>query len=376
MPFGVSTFSSFGADKTRAGFDAGLYGGYRFNSVLSLEAQAAWGRVNQSAQDCCADYWLGADGRRYEASVAGMDGWRYADLKSGTFTQRYALQLNVNLLGFFPKTKHSRWSLELSPRIAAIGTKSTIQTVSGGTDALKGDTRWHLGAGGNVQAAYRITSCISVGVYSGLTWLTGDPMDGMPEYRHDNNFIWESGIRLGFSLGGRKARKPAEIMPATPLEPATPVRTGCDERVEQPEAAPKVEETPAKTDTVETTETAEKVSVSSPTGGVEGASFPVIYFPFDGTEITASELPKARQILDILKENPGMAVTLTGWCDTQGSPAVNRRVSLRRAEALKAWLVAQGIESSRIRAVGRGSDTQAPSAREARRVMTDSGMNE
>lgn len=43
VPFGTSTFSSFGADKTRAGFDVGLYGGYRFNPVLSLEAQAAWG---------------------------------------------------------------------------------------------------------------------------------------------------------------------------------------------------------------------------------------------------------------------------------------------------------------------------------------------
>ena len=372
VPFGVSTFSSFGADKTRAGFDAGLYGGYRFNPVLSLEAQAAWGLVNQSAQDCCADYWLGADGRRYEAAVAGMNGWRYADLKSGTFTQRYALQLNVNLLGFFPKTKHSRWSLELSPHIAAIGTKSTIQTVSGGTDALKGDTRWHLGAGGNVQAAYRVTRCVSIGIYSGLTYLTGDPMDGMPDYRHDNNFIWESGIRLGFSLGGRKARKPAEILSATPLEPATPVRTECDERVEQPEAALNVEEEPTKTDTTETTD---KVSVSSPTEEAAEVSFPVIYFPFDGTEITASELPKARQILAILKENPGMAVTLTGWCDTQGSRAVNGRVSLRRAEALKAWLVAQGIGASRIRTVGRGSDTQAPSAKEARRVVTDSGMN-
>ena len=356
VPFGISTFSSFGADKTRAGFDAGLYGGYRFNPVLSLEAQAAWGRVSQSAQDCCAGYWLGADGNRYEAAVAGMDGWRYADLKSGTFTQRYGLQLNVNLLGFFPKTKHGRWSLELSPHIAAIGTKSTIQTVSGGMDVLKGDTRWHLGAGGNVQAAYRITRCVSVGIYSGLTWLTGDQMDGMPEYRHDNNFIWESGIRLGFSLGGRKARKSVEAIPATPLEPATPVRTECDERVEQPEAVVEVKETTVAKDTTE-------------------ISFPVIHFPFDGTEITASELPKARRILAILKENPGMAVTLTGWCDTQGSRAVNERVSLRRAEALKAWLVDNGIDASRIRTVGRGSDTQAPSAREARRVETDSGMN-
>lgn len=56
VPFGISTFSSFGAGKTRAGHDFGLYGGYRFNPVLSLEAQAAWGRLNQSTQDCCAPY--------------------------------------------------------------------------------------------------------------------------------------------------------------------------------------------------------------------------------------------------------------------------------------------------------------------------------
>ena len=205
VPFGISTFSSFGAGKTRAGFGAGLYAGCRFNPVLSLEAQAAWGRVNQSAGDCCADYWLGADGRRYEAAVAGMDGRRYADLVSGTSTQRYGLQLNVNLLGFFPKTRNGRWSLELSPHAAAVGTKSTIQTVSGGTDALKGGTRWHFGAGGNVQAACRVTPCVSVGVYSGVTCLTGKPMDGMPEYRHKSNFIWESGIRLGWNFGTKRA---------------------------------------------------------------------------------------------------------------------------------------------------------------------------
>lgn len=40
MPFDMSTFSSFGADKTRAGFTGGLYGGYQFNSILALEASA------------------------------------------------------------------------------------------------------------------------------------------------------------------------------------------------------------------------------------------------------------------------------------------------------------------------------------------------
>ena len=125
MPFGTSAMGSFGADHTTPGWSAGIYGGYRFNQVLSLELQAAWGQLTMNRRDCCPDYWMGADGNRYEAAVAGMDGWYMSALQSHTFIQRYAAQLNVNLLGFFHATRDSRWSLDLSPHIAAIGQSLT-----------------------------------------------------------------------------------------------------------------------------------------------------------------------------------------------------------------------------------------------------------
>ena len=125
MSFGTSAMSSFGADRTTPGWSAGIYGGYRFNPVLSLELQAAWGQLTMNRRDCCPDYWMGADGNSYEAAVAGMDGWYMSALQSHTFIQRYAAQLNVNLLGFFHATRDSRWSLDLSPHIAAIGQSLT-----------------------------------------------------------------------------------------------------------------------------------------------------------------------------------------------------------------------------------------------------------
>lgn len=99
VPFGVSQFSSFGFDKTRAGFSGGVYGGYRFNPVLSLEAQAIFGKMSMSQRDCCisGNYWLGSDGVRYHAPVLGMEGWDYAGLKSSVTTQRYGLQLNADV---------------------------------------------------------------------------------------------------------------------------------------------------------------------------------------------------------------------------------------------------------------------------------------
>lgn len=64
LPFGYSTFRSFGADKTRLGFDTGVFGGYRFSPLLSLEVSVRMGKLGMSATDCCilSNYWLGQDG--------------------------------------------------------------------------------------------------------------------------------------------------------------------------------------------------------------------------------------------------------------------------------------------------------------------------
>ena len=201
MPFGTSAMSSFGADRTTPGWSAGVYGGCRFNPVLSLELQAAWGRLAMSRRDCCPDYWMGADGNRYEAAVAGMDGWYMSALQSHTFVQRYAAQLNVNLLGFFRVTRDSRWSLDLSPHIAAIGTESDFRLVDAKADVLQGGARWHFGAGGNVQASYTLPAGLQLGIFTGMTYLTGEPMDGTPKHLHKANYIWETGLRLGWSFG-------------------------------------------------------------------------------------------------------------------------------------------------------------------------------
>ena len=202
MPFGFSTFSSFGHDKTQFGWAAGLYGGYRFNSIFSAELSAKYGEMNLSAQDCCVErtYWLGSDGVLYKAGVLGMDSWEYANLKSHVRMGQYGARVNVHLLGLFHQTADSRWDLAVSPHIYAVTTKADIRTIADDAKVMKGSTNWHLGYGADLQVGYQLTSCLKLGIYSGLTRLTGERMDGMPEYQHKNNFLWESGIRLGINL--------------------------------------------------------------------------------------------------------------------------------------------------------------------------------
>lgn len=369
MPFGFSTFSSFGHDKTHLGWAAGLYGGYRFNSIFSAELSAKYGEVNMSAQDCCVErnYWLGSDGVLYKAGVLGMDSWEYANLKSHVRMGRYGARVNVNLLGLFHKTANSRWDLAVSPHIYAVTTKADIQTIADDAKVMKGSANWHLGYGADLQVGYQLTSCLKLGIYSGLTRLTGERMDAMPEHLHKNNFVWESGIRLGISFAKAKKKNVAvETTPIKELEvPTTELEVPTTEpEVQQQVTTPQADHLQHETAEKAATRVGEQEVVEQPK-----ATFPVVYFAFNSIGIKQSELSKLNGILRTLKENPEMKVTVTGWCDTKGSVAVNKRISRQRAETVKAWLVKNGIEASRITAIGNGSD-DTQDADKARRVET------
>jgi outer membrane protein OmpA-like peptidoglycan-associated protein len=73
-----------------------------------------------------------------------------------------------------------------------------------------------------------------------------------------------------------------------------------------------------------------------------------------------------------LKENPNVAVEIRGYTDNVGKAAANKKLSLRRAEAVRSWLVKKGIDSMRIGVKGYGpenpiADNTTPEGREKNR---------
>jgi OOP family OmpA-OmpF porin len=79
-----------------------------------------------------------------------------------------------------------------------------------------------------------------------------------------------------------------------------------------------------------------------------------ILFDTGSDVIKPESAPTLRAILALLNEDPGLKFAIEGHTDDQGGPKVNGPLSERRAEAVKAWLVKQGIAAGRLTSKGLG----------------------
>jgi OOP family OmpA-OmpF porin len=98
-----------------------------------------------------------------------------------------------------------------------------------------------------------------------------------------------------------------------------------------------------------------------PAKGTKIATVGEAHFDFDRAELKPSATEVLREAVRTLKDNPDLRVVVEGHTDSVGSDAYNQRLSERRAEAVKRYLVAQGIEASRLSTHGYGESKPAAS---------------
>lgn len=72
------------------------------------------------------------------------------------------------------------------------------------------------------------------------------------------------------------------------------------------------------------------------------------YFNYNEAGIRSDAEPMLNQNIEVMKKNKDLAVRINGYADCRGTDAYNNRLSLKRANAVKSYLVAHGIASSRI----------------------------
>ena len=192
---GQATFRSITETDSHVGSMFCIFGGYQFSRLISAEALVTMGRQTQTSLDC-DPFWLATDGQRTFAPVLGKQGNYYRDLEAITSWTRLAVQGNFDLLSLLVGPTVP-WSVTLSPHLSAVTTLTEHCT---DTYSHEFDRQWHLGLGGQGAVGYRIVPNVGLQLYGGITCLTGDRFDNIPEHCHKSNFIYEFGLKASCYL--------------------------------------------------------------------------------------------------------------------------------------------------------------------------------
>ena len=80
-----------------------------------------------------------------------------------------------------------------------------------------------------------------------------------------------------------------------------------------------------------------------------------ITFEVGKADLKPESMVEINRIAKLMQENPNLEFEVQGHCDSSGSDKVNDPLSQKRAEAIVAALVEEGIAESRLTPVGKGS---------------------
>ncbi|RYF18584.1 MAG: OmpA family protein [Oxalobacteraceae bacterium] len=160
-------------------------------------------------------------------------------------------------------------------------------------------------------------------------------------------------------------------------------RCGHDETVA---VAPAPTATATPTDVVATTPNAGSATALAGTSGLGGylagteaapRTFQFDKLTFDTAQSTLrpDDAEEVGTIAGVLKQYSNTRVRIAGYADARGSAAANAALGKARADAVKAGLVAQGIDASRIETVSGGEsdavDTNATASGQAENRRTE-----
>ena len=352
---GISIFRgdmvSFSADKTYLGGRGGLQLGYQLTPTFGLSLTADMGQGKGSAKKWEKEFKIYPTGESYYGTLPEEGFAYYNDVYSKVKYFTIGLHGDFNVNNFFGKKELRRWTVLISPAVY-------LQKFSPKLYKKEDDKRFdtsstldngvNLGLGGDVALRYRASKHIDLQLKSGVTWIANNNFDGVATCC-SSKYNWLANLSVGvvWKMGNNKKKENLMYAPARSEPPVTlPVK-------EETRPVVKEERKPVVKEEKKPVENVVKVETSAKTFPV----LPTIHFQRNLAVIdTVRFAGELSRIVEALKEFPGVKVDIRGYTDHTGTDRVNLPLSLRRAEALKSYLVGKGVSADRMSTFGEGKD--------------------
>ncbi len=352
---GISAFRgdmiSFSADKTYIGVQGGLQLGYQFTPTFGLSLTADMGQGKGSAKKWEKAFKIYPNGESYYGTEPEAGFAYYNDIYAKIKYFTLGLHGDFNVNNFFGKKELRRWTVLLSPAVY-------LQKFSPKLYKKEDDKRFdtsstldndvNLGLGGDIALRYRASKYIDLQLKSGVAWIANNNFDGVATCC-TSKYNWLANLSVGvvWKIGNNKKKENLMYATARSVAPVIfPVK-------EETRSVVKEEQKPVVKQEEKTVENVVKVETTEKTFPV----LPTVHFKRNSavidTDRYASELSR---IVEALKEFPGVKVDIRGYTDHTGTDRINLPLSLKRAEALKTYLVSKGIPADRMSTFGEGKD--------------------
>lgn len=349
-------------EKTKPGFGGGLFLGVRANPWLAFEPSVDYGVGKLGASKWQTEDYINKDGViKY---IAGD--WKLGQVYSRTSFLRAGLRVPVSIVKAFSPFANNRFEIEIAPHIAlnkfspGIYDINTKKKLSGGVKPAG----WAYAAGGDVSFNYNINPRTAIFLRPAVSWLSDERYEGIssePAWRVNVMAYTTAGIRINFGK-------------------ALPVKTKAAATVSEPAAINQPEEKAAEAVVVEKQETV--VADNTPEvkedeatksrrellNQMQNESVPVIYFRRGYAVLQKQYNNELQELLALAKKYEFAPVVIEGWCDVTGTQAFNKKLSEKRAFALRDWLVNNGVDFGRITTRAMGEDEANGTSQEGRRA--------
>ena len=346
IPYFAGDFRSLGrGNHNFGGYLFGIQGGYQFNPLFGLRLSVDYGSNKAGSQQAEDGFTLLPNGNAYYNVDFPEGAARYSDVYSKIDMLNVGLNWETNLVNLFRRGDGKcRWAVIAAPGIY-------LQKFSPEVNRRSDDSRFadhinkkvNLGLGGDLAVRYRVNSSLDVQLKGGMMWINNRDFDGIRSInstRHNTAITVQAGVV--WKIGNGRYGKKDNLMYAPGFLPMWKRAT---------RTVTKIVHDTIYIEKKVLQKSKEVVVCKFP------KKLPAVYFERGKYKIdTEKYAVELFTIAKAMKDCPEARIEIYGYADHTGTEAFNKKLTEKRAKALKNWLVSVGIESDRIKTYGLGED--------------------